>query len=66
MVGRRIHDLLSVGGRIFWETHLAPLLHVEHRLDEVALELSSPHGRMPVLVNAVITGPVPEAASASR
>jgi len=35
LVGRRIHDLLTVGGRIFWETHLAPLLHVEGRLDEL-------------------------------
>ena len=57
VVGRRIHDLLSVGGRIFWETHLAPLLHVERRLDEVALELSSARGRLPVLLSAVATGP---------
>jgi PAS domain-containing protein len=61
VVGRRIHDLLSVGGRIFWETHLAPLLHVERRLDEVALELSSPAGRLPVLVSALATSPGPGA-----
>jgi PAS domain-containing protein len=61
VVGRRIHDLLSVGGRIFWETHLAPLLHVEHRLDEVALELSSARGRLPVLLSALATGSAPGA-----
>jgi hypothetical protein len=61
VVGRRIHDLLSVGGRIFWETHLAPLLHVERRLDEVALELSSTAGRLPVLVSALADGSGPDA-----
>jgi PAS domain-containing protein len=62
VVGRRLQDLLSVGGRIYWETHLAPLLHVERRLDEVALELRSPQGRLPVLVSAVAIGPEPDAA----
>jgi Stage II sporulation protein E (SpoIIE) len=50
----RLHELLTVGGRIYWETHLAPLLHVERRLDEVALELRSPQGRLPVLLSAVV------------
>jgi Stage II sporulation protein E (SpoIIE) len=52
VVGGRVHDLLAVGPRIFWETHLAPLLHVEGRLDEVALDLRSPQGRVPVLLSA--------------
>jgi hypothetical protein len=50
----RLHEVLSVGARIFWETHLSPLLHVERRLDEVALELRVPAGRMPVLLSAVV------------
>ncbi|WP_152192964.1 SpoIIE family protein phosphatase [Georgenia satyanarayanai] len=55
VVGRvRLSQLLSVGGRIYWETHLSPLLHVEGRADEVALELRSAGGRMPVLVTAVV------------
>ncbi len=49
----RLHDVLLVGARIFWETHLAPLLHVEGRLDEVALELRGPQGRRPVLLSAL-------------
>lgn len=54
LAGRtRLAELLSVGGRIFWETHLAPLLLVEGRVDEVALELRTPEGRMPVLLTAV-------------
>jgi anti-sigma regulatory factor (Ser/Thr protein kinase) len=50
----RLPQLLSVGGRIYWETHLAPLLHVDRRLDEVALELTGPGGRRPVLLTATV------------
>jgi len=54
VVGRvRLSRLLSVGGRIYWETHLSPLLHVEGRVEEVALELRGPTGRFPVLLTAV-------------
>ena len=55
VVGRvRLAELLSVGGRIYWETHLSPLLLVEHRVEEVALELRGPDGRLPVLLSAVL------------
>jgi hypothetical protein len=54
VVGRvRLSELLSVGGRIFWETHLFPILRVEDRLDEVSVELRGPVGRIPVLMSAV-------------
>jgi serine phosphatase RsbU (regulator of sigma subunit)/anti-sigma regulatory factor (Ser/Thr protein kinase) len=57
LVGRvRLPDLLSVGGRIYWETHLDPLLRVDRRFEEVALELRTPDGRLPVLASAVVTG----------
>ncbi|WP_432537430.1 ATP-binding SpoIIE family protein phosphatase [Kineococcus arenarius] len=52
---RTLSGLLTVGGRIFWETHLAPLLLVERRLDEVAVEVRTPRGRLPVLMSAVLT-----------
>ena len=45
--------LLAVGGRIYWETHLRPLLHLEGRLDEVALDLRTADGRLPVLMTAI-------------
>ena len=48
----RLSELLSVGGRIYWETHLSPLLHMQGRIDEVAVELRGPDGRMPVLMSA--------------
>lgn len=53
VLGQRLTDLLTVGGRIFWETHLSPLLHVEGRVEEVAVELRTPEGRLPVLLTAV-------------
>lgn len=48
-----ITDLLSAGGRIYWETHLSPLLHAEKRVNEIAIELRGPEGRLPVLLSAV-------------
>jgi PAS domain S-box-containing protein len=55
--GRRLHDVLSPGGRVYFETHLAPLLAMQGAVQEVALELLRPDGsRLPVLVNAVQRG----------
>ena len=53
--GLRLSELLSVGGRIYWETHLSPLLHMQGRVDEVAVELRGPDGRLPVLLSAVVS-----------
>lgn len=53
VLGRRLGDLLTVGGRIFWETHLAPRLRCDGRVDEVAVELRTPTGREPVLLTAI-------------
>ena len=67
--GTRLQDLLAVGGRIYWETHLAPLLHADGRFDEVALELVTPSGRLPVVISAVVepggTAPVPPVSRSS-
>lgn len=52
----RLPSLFTVGGRIYWETHLSPLLHADGRFDEVALELKGAHGRLPVLLSAVVVG----------
>lgn len=53
LAGRRLADLLTVGGRIYWETHLGPRLHEAGRVDEVAVELRTPDGREPVLLTAI-------------
>ncbi|NMO90361.1 ATP-binding protein [Actinomycetospora sp. TBRC 11914] len=52
---RRFEDLLSVGGRIYHETHFWPLLRMQGEVRSVALDLVSASGtRLPVLVNAVL------------
>ncbi len=58
VVGRPLSGLLTVGGRIYWETHLAPLLHVEGRVEEVAVVLRTAGGRLPVLLTVVREGDV--------
>ena len=53
LVGRRLHDLLNMAGRIFFETHFVPLLRMQGFFDEVALDFITQNGgRLPVLVNA--------------
>jgi sigma-B regulation protein RsbU (phosphoserine phosphatase) len=50
---KRFHDLLNIAGRIFYETHFAPLLRMQGFFNEVALDLVTQNGtRLPVLVNA--------------
>lgn len=51
--GIRFFELLTIGGKIYCETHLLPLLRMQGFFDEVALELACRDGeRLPVLVNA--------------
>lgn len=51
--GRPLTDLLSVGGRIYYETHYAPSLRMQGSVREIALEIvRRDGGRLPVLVNA--------------
>jgi sigma-B regulation protein RsbU (phosphoserine phosphatase) len=58
LVGKRFSDLLPITGKIFYETHFAPTLHMQGRFSEVALELVRPHGvRSPILVNAAVVRP---------
>ena len=56
LVGRRrFADLLSVGGKLYHETHFAPLLRMQGEIGGVALELVAADGtRLPVLVNSTV------------
>jgi PAS domain S-box-containing protein len=56
LVGRRrFQDLLAPGGRIFHETHYAPLLRMQGAVREIALDVMCADGRrLPVLVNSVL------------
>lgn len=52
--GQRFSDLLTIGGKIYYETHLWPLLRMQGFFDEVALELSCANkDKLQVLVNAI-------------
>lgn len=52
---RRFQDLLTAGGRIFHETHFAPLLRMQGEVREIALEIGCADGRrLPVLVHSVL------------
>lgn len=54
MIGLTVFPgLLTVAGRIYFETHIAPLLRMQGRVDEVAFDLVMASGaRAPVLLNA--------------
>ncbi|MGA5125664.1 PP2C family protein-serine/threonine phosphatase [Streptomyces pseudogriseolus] len=56
VVGRkRFSDLLTVGGRLYHETHFAPLLRMQGHLGGVALEMRTAAGpRLPVLVTSTL------------
>ncbi len=56
LVGRkRFQDLLTAGGRIFHETHYAPLLRMQGEVREIAVEvICATGGRLPVLINSVL------------
>ena len=51
--GLRFQSLLTIGSRIYYETHCAPLLRMQGVVQEIALELTRADGRvLPVLMNA--------------
>ena len=56
LVGRvRFSDLLTVGGRLYHETHFAPLLRMQGEISGIALELRTADGsRLPVLVTSTV------------
>ncbi|WP_329528431.1 PP2C family protein-serine/threonine phosphatase [Streptomyces sp. NBC_01462] len=56
VVGRmRFTDLLTVGGKLYHETHFAPLLRMRGEIGGIALEIKQAGGdRMPVLVSSAV------------
>jgi phosphoserine phosphatase RsbU/P len=51
----RFQELLSPGGRIYHETHYAPLLQMQGSVREIAVEIVRADGsRLPALVNSTI------------
>src|SRR3954447_17882730 len=53
LVGNSIQDILGFGGRIAFETHLAPLLRMQGHVYEIALDLLTADGeKIPTIANA--------------
>jgi len=53
LTGLHFSELLTMGSRLYFETHFAPMLRMSGRIREVALDLAGAGGaRIPVLVNA--------------
>ena len=51
---RRFQDLLTMGGRIFHQTHWAPLLRIQGSVSEVKLEILHADGTtIPMMLNAL-------------
>src|SRR3954454_17298577 len=54
LTGRRFQDFLNIAGKIYYETHFAPLLRMQGFFNEVALDIvKADRNTLPVLVNAV-------------
>ncbi|MFL5385395.1 MAG: ATP-binding protein [Longimicrobiaceae bacterium] len=52
--GRRVDAILSVGARLFWQTHFFPMVRMHGRAEEVFLVLcAADGGEVAVLANAV-------------
>ncbi|PRZ04479.1 serine/threonine-protein kinase RsbW [Isoptericola sp. CG 20/1183] len=52
VAGRRIGDLLTVGGRIYWDTHVAPALTLAGQVEAVRVEVRTAAGPLPALLTA--------------
>jgi sigma-B regulation protein RsbU (phosphoserine phosphatase) len=53
-IGQRLHRFLNIAGRIYYETHIAPLLRMQGFFNEFALDFETASGeRLPVIANAV-------------
>jgi len=54
VLGVRFQELLSMGGRVYYETHLVPLLRMQGAVQEIALDLVRADGTpLACLANAV-------------
>ncbi len=53
ITGKKFSDLLSIGSKIYFETHLSPLLKMQGNFDEILIELSATTGKkIKIFINA--------------
>lgn len=56
--GKKFSDLLSIGSKIYFETHLSPLLKLQGYFDEILVELTDVSGKkLKLLINAKESAP---------
>lgn len=56
--GKKFSDLLTVGSKIYFETHLSPLLKMQGYFDEILIELSVAEGKkLKIFINAKESAP---------
>lgn len=52
---KRFEDFLTIGGKIFYETHFSPLLHMQGEVSQINFEfIRKDKTRFPVLINAIM------------
>jgi sigma-B regulation protein RsbU (phosphoserine phosphatase) len=57
LIGKRLQELLTMGGRIFHQTHWAPLLAMQGSIAEVKLDVVHKDGHsIPMMMNALARG----------
>lgn len=44
LIGKRLIDILSLGGKVYWETHVRPLLRVQGSVEGIALDFTKRQG----------------------
>ena len=55
ITGKKFSEIFAIGSRIYYETHLAPLLHMQGFFEEVVLEINQKNGeKLQVLVTALV------------
>jgi sigma-B regulation protein RsbU (phosphoserine phosphatase) len=53
--GQRFQDLLSVGGRVYYETHYFPLLQMQDEAKQIAVDVMRVDGsRLPAVIDSVL------------
>jgi PAS domain S-box-containing protein len=54
LLAKRVQDLMTVGARVFHQTHWQPLLHMQGSVSEIKVDVVRKDGRrVPVLVNTI-------------
>ena len=56
MVGKRFTDFVTMAGRIYYETHIAPLLRLQGSFNEFAIEMTSEAGEPMQMIGNALEG----------